>query len=169
MNRLLQSLFCGSAAVLCVLSLTSLREPAAADFILVKLDDTEQEPAEPAPADETPAQYTIRISTRPLLEAINDQRAENGSGSLSLNDTLMDIASQRIHELESYPAGGPLPVSSNQISSETLVRGYADPNTALSAILLNDRQKQNLVYDGYKEFGFAVNDSGSLWVFLMTS
>ena len=111
----------------------------------------------------------MRVSTKPLLAAINKQRETAGSGALTLNDTLMDIASQRIRELESYPAGGPLPVSQNKLSSETLVRGYADPNTALSAIILNDRQKQNLVYDGYTEFGYAVNDSGSLWVFLLSS
>lgn len=140
---------------------------AAAAALFMPLNaEAEGEPVETA---ESPSAYATRISVEAMLSAINAQRAEAGSGELALNDTLMDIASQRLAELESYPAGHAIAVTQSQLSSETLVRGNADPNTALSAILLSEKQKKNLVYDGYHQFGFAVNESGNLWIFLMTS
>ena len=105
----------------------------------------------------------------PLVDAVNAQRAAAGTDALTVDATLMDIAAQRVSEFERNSTEHAQTFNNTVLCSETVIRGAADPNTVLSSILLSDRQLRNLVYDGYRYIGIAVNETGDIWVIHMTS
>lgn len=105
----------------------------------------------------------------PLYEAVNLQRTNAGSGNVELDSMLCDIAVQRIEEFSRHPEEDVAPFSMTSLSSETVVRGLADPNTALSSITLDAVQKKNLVYSGYKKIGIATSADNRMWIFLLSS
>lgn len=107
----------------------------------------------------------------PLCTVINDARAAMGALPVLPSETLNALAAKRVAELEQSgsPADANVVYQMAEVpASETVIRGKADLNTMISAVLLSDRQMQNLAYSRYAQFGYASNESETLWVLLMT-
>ncbi|HBI85619.1 MAG TPA: hypothetical protein DDX71_04940 [Ruminococcus sp.] len=152
--------FCAAAAA-CILLGNSL--PIYAD--------TETGEAESGSEILAPVPYSLPedMILTPLFDAINAQREAAGSGDLTADSTLMDMAAQRVTEFARNPAERSVAMTGLGLNSETVILGYADPNTALSAVVLNEKQHRNLVYDGYHNIGMAVNEENTIWVILLSS
>ena len=161
MNKRRKALIFGAAAAACILLGNSL--PIYAD--------TEA----PAPEGEgeifAPVENPVPAETvlTPVIDAINAQRANAGSSALNVDSTLTDMAEQRVTEFARNPAERAAAMPGLGLCSETVVLGSADPNTALSSIILNEKQLRNLVYDGYHTIGMAVNEENTIWVILLAS
>lgn len=115
-------------------------------------------------ADNTP-------SEDPLVSVINDARAAKGALPVLPSDTLNELAAQRVAELEQSGSSADANAVFHMVdvpASETVIRGKADLNTMISAVLLSDRQMQNLAYSRYAQFGYASNEAETLWVLLLT-
>lgn len=103
----------------------------------------------------------------PLCSVINETRAAHGAGALELSDELMEKAAQRVAALDGTQASADAGSLGYEKASETVIRGNADLNTMISAILLSEKQTQNLTDSSYMMFGYASNESQTLWVLLL--
>lgn len=154
MKRITQLIGLGSAAVLglAALSVTAetVQDPDFADVTVLYTD-------EPVTAE----------ASDPLCTVINEMRAANGAAGVELSDELMEKAMLRVEALDGTHA----PADANTVgyphASETVIRGNADLNTMISAILLSEKQTRNLTDSDYMMFGYASNESQTLWVLLM--
>lgn len=144
---------CG-AAVLGFCAVTASAEPVQdpdfSDVIVLYSDEA----AEEAPAD-------------PLCSVINETRAANGAAGVEMSEELMEKAMLRVAALDGTHAPADASTVGYAHASETVIRGRADLNTMISAILISEKQTRNLTDSDYMMFGYACNESQTLWVLLM--
>lgn len=105
----------------------------------------------------------------PLCSFINIRRSENGSGLLTISEELTAQAERRAGQLADGSGRADAGTLHAEAASETIIRGNADINTMISAILLSEQQTKNLLYADYKQIGYACNEEQTVWVLLMTS
>lgn len=103
----------------------------------------------------------------PLYSVINETRAANGAAGVELSEELMEKAMLRVAALDGTHAPADAGAVGYPHASETVIRGRADLNTMISAILVSEKQTRNLTDSGYMMFGYASNESQTLWVLLM--
>ena len=144
-------LLIGSAGILPA-GAAPVQDPEFSDVLLLNSGDAE---AAPEAGD-------------PLCGVINVVRSENGAQEVSCDDGLMELAAQRVTELEETqnPADAGA-VAPYEIASETVIRGRADLNTMICSILLSEKQMRNLTDNRYMMIGYASNEAETLWVLLM--
>lgn len=145
------------AAVLC-LSIGTLSAAAQIeqnpDYEDVKVLYTDSEETEAVPRDL-------------LCEALNSARLAMGTQPLVRSDDLMARAEMRVQTLDGTDAAADASAVGYAHASETVIRGNADLNTALSALMLSERQCRNLADSDYMMIGYACNESQNLWVLLL--
>lgn len=154
MKRVTQLIGLGCAAVfgLGMVSVTAetVQDPDFADVKLLCSD-------EPVTAEEAD----------PLCGVINRTRAASGADGVALSEELMEKAMLRVEALDGTHAPADADTVGYPHASETVIRGNADLNTMISAILLSEKQTRNLTDSDYMMFGYASNESQTLWVLLM--
>ena len=100
----------------------------------------------------------------PLLNYLNEKRDLNGSGELVMTDELKEQAAARVEVLADGTGSADAAGLSGADACEIVVRGSADINTMLSALLMSKRQSQTLYYSGFGKFGYAHNADETIWV-----
>lgn len=131
----------------------TVQDPEYPDVLLLDMESTAGEPEDPPDA---------------LCDAINAIRAENGAQSLYCDEGLMTVATARAEALTDTQEPANVQASViYDVASETVVRGNADLNTMISAILLSEKQKRNLTDNQYLMLGYGCNEAQNVWVLIL--
>lgn len=110
-----------------------------------------------------------RNAESPLCAVINQVRAEQDIAPLTQTDTLMQQAAERAEKLSGNQGGADVAVLEVSPACETVIRGSADINTAICAMLISEQQQKPLLCAAYTQFGYACTEDNRLWVFLFTA
>ncbi len=104
-----------------------------------------------------------------LCDVINVQREAAGVSPLTQSVPLMEKAAERVQKLAGNQGGADAAVLAAECACETVIRGRADINTAISAMIISEQQQKPLVCAEYTQFGFSSSEDETLWVFLFTA
>ena len=104
-----------------------------------------------------------------LCDVINVQRSAADISPLTQSDQLMEKAAERVLKLAGNRGGADAAVLEAEHACETVIRGRADINTAISAMIISEQQQKPLVCSAYTRFGYACTEDETLWVFLFTA
>lgn len=110
-----------------------------------------------------------RNAESPLCAVINQVRAEQDIAPLTQTDALMEQAAARAEKLSGNQGGADVAVLEVSPACETVIRGSADINTAICAMLISEQQQKPLLCEAYTQFGYACTEDNRLWVFLFTA
>lgn len=145
---------CGAALLgLCTVTAAAetVQDPDFSDVIVLYSDEA-------AAAEE---------AADPLGSVINETRAAKGAAGVEVSEELMEKAMLRVEALDGTHAPADAGTVGYAHASETVIRGRADLDTVISAILISEKQTRNLTDSDYMMFGYACNESQTLWVLLM--
>ena len=104
-----------------------------------------------------------------LCDVINVQRRAADISPLTQSDQLMEKAAERVLKLAGNRGGADAAVLEAEHACETVIRGRADINTAISAMIISEQQQKPLICAAYTQFGYACTEDETLWVFLFTA
>lgn len=104
-----------------------------------------------------------------LCDVINVQRDAAGVSPLTQSEQLMEKAAERVQKLAGNQGGADAAVLEAEHACETVIRGRADINTAISSVIISVQQQKTLVCAAYTQFGYACSEDETLWVFLFTA
>lgn len=105
---------------------------------------------------------------RLLCSVINERRARENAAALTVSDALMERAAELVTKYDGNNGTADAGILDTAHGCVTVIRGKADINTAICAMLLSDQQTKPLVCTDYRQFGYACNPENTVWIYLFT-
>lgn len=116
----------------------------------------------------TSRQERIQETDELLCGVINERRARENAEALTVSDTLMERAAELVTKYDGNNGAADAGILDTEHGCVTVIRGKADINTAICAMLLSEQQTKPLICTDYRQFGYACNAENTVWIYLFT-
>lgn len=124
--------------------------------------------AENRAAQNAGQQERVQDTDRLLCSVINERRARENAAALTVSTALMERAAELVTKYDGNNGTADAGILDTEHGCVTVIRGKADINTAICAMLLSEQQTKPLICTDYRQFGYACNDENTVWIYLFT-